>query len=203
MKKILVAVLVLNLSCSHQPQRQFQSHLQGQKCEEAMQSIPELKRSEKAKNSAAWMASSTAAYTYVGANYTAQILWDLGIGTVMVVALCWPVALAVAGGNGSHISCIPSPVPFKAVSAPSLGKKAIQKTQEMRCPNVEPLALSLEKVASCFENRNTDQDRKLAHTTLSNIENSKYFFSCVSPEVSRRISAKRVALEATSSTIEN
>jgi hypothetical protein len=195
MKKMLIAILIFNLGCSHQSQKQFQSHLHGFKCEEAMQSIPELKRSEKAKKSATWMAKSTAAYTYVGANYTAEVLWDVSVGTLMVVALCWPAVLAAASGSGTSIGCIPSPVPFQALSSPSLGRNAIQKTQEMRCPNVEPLALSLEKVAHCFESRNTQQDRKLAYKTLSNIENSKYFFSCVSPEVSQRISAQRVALE--------
>lgn len=204
MKKILTAILIFNLSCSHQPQRQFQSHLQGLKCEEAMKAIPELKRSEKAKNSAKWMAASTAAYTYVGANYTAEILWDVSVGTLMAVALCWPAVLAVASSSSSrNIGCMPSPVPFKSVASPSLGRNAIKKTQTLRCPNVEPLALSLEKVAHCFESRNTEQDRELAYKTLSNIENSKYFFSCVSPEVSQRISAQRVALEDTEKNLNN
>lgn len=162
-----------------------------------MASVPEFQRSDKAAKSAAWMANSTVAYTYVGLNYTAEVLWDVSVGTVAVVALCGPVILAATSSHThGNLQCIPVGMPIKKLVSPPLGRNAWEKTHDMRCPNVEPLVESLEKVARCFEKRNTELDRKLAIATLNNIENSKYFYACVSPSISDRIAAKRVELEA-------
>lgn len=200
MNKIVSLFLILCIGCSHAPKQEFDRRIQSLQCEEALQAVPELREAEQVKTNAEWAAKSTVAYSYVGLNYTAQVLWNVSVGALAVVVICAPVIMVVAssvsgkGNGGGYAQCLPIPISDK-IWVTGLGKQALHETRDLRCPNVEPLALSLEKVAGCFENRNTPEDRVRAVTTLSNIEDSRHFFSCISPETQKRIVEKHLELQ--------
>ncbi len=196
-------------SCAHAPHATFDSHLQALRCDQAFESVPQLQKIEKTQDSMEWMVKNTAAYSYVGLNYTAEVLWDVSVGVVGFVVLCLPLQVAatktgpgnnyplfLGGGNPPRISnCLPAPGGGAAYFSPPLGRKAYHQTKKFRCPNVTPLAESLEKVALCFEQRKSPEDTKKAMVTLENLAASEDFFSCVDEGVQRRILERHAALK--------
>lgn len=132
---------------------------------------------------------------------SAEVIWDLSVGTVAFVALCGPVLLAMASGNKGGPTyehqrnifpgCLPAPKDVKNLRAPPLGKRALKYTRDYRCPNVESLALSIEKIAGCYEARSREGDAHKAWSTLKSLEDSKHFYSCISPQTQQRIGSNR------------
>lgn len=192
-------------SCVHTPAKNFESQLKAGQCEKAFTAVPELQRIEKTQQTASWLMKNTVAYTYVGLNYTAEVLWDASVGTAGFIALCLPLPImAVMSDANNHrartplnfdqrvqpigLSCLPEPDGIRnVVLSPPLGRNALSATENFRCPDVTPLALSLEKVGECHEKRNEIGDRDKAFKTYEAIANSSDFFSCVNAETRERI----------------
>lgn len=197
-------------SCAHAPQKKFEARLEALQCEEAFQNVPELQKTEETKESATWMLKNSVAYTYVGINYTAEVLWDVSVGTVGFVVLCLPVpvlaGLANASlhsgppyidGRGPTVSgCLAPLGSTKRLMSPPLGRNARKDTEKFRCPDVTPLAISLEKVSRCYENRKAPEDLHKALLTLENISGSEDFFQCVEESVQTRILKRSTELKA-------
>jgi hypothetical protein len=200
-------VVIFHLVGCHHYQKEFDSQIHNTDCENALMVVPELQPAQYAVETALWATKNTLAYSYVGANYTAEVVWDVSVGTVGFVALCWPVfliypyaanrsnSMVFGSTNQGPVSCLPSPVSYNSVRSPPLGRNALEKTQEFRCPNVDGFAKSLEKVAQCFEKRNQPGDIQKAVRTLENIEKSKDFFKCLKVETQERITFYKQELQ--------
>lgn len=189
MKFVYYLPFLILANCSHS-QNSFEDKLIHSQCDEAFLNLPEVQPINKTVETTAWLAKNTAAYTYVGLNYTAEILWDASVGVMGVVVLCMPVMAATAyaaraGGNGYPVvGCLPQPDGYKGLFSPPLGRNAIKDTQDFRCPNVDGLAHSLEKVAVCYKQKG---DKDKARQTYNNIKKSKHFFSCLEPKYQQQI----------------
>lgn len=212
MKKYFTSFLCLLLiQCSHsQKQIEFDKSLSEMDCDLALQKTPGTSRSERIVDQSETLAKNILAYTYVAANYTAEVTWDVSAGVVLFTAFCLPEIIVMAAASKSsglsnqwsHAKCItPSKdIDFKTLRAPPLGRKSMQNTQKFRCPNLEGLANSLTQVASCYERKGDPSSLQKAITTLENIEQSKHFYSCLAPETQLGIIQKRQQLQETVAT---
>lgn len=183
---LLVIVFVVTQSCTH-TQKSFEEKVQADRCEEALESMPEHDPMVKLINTSEQAAGTVASYAFVGASYTAEVLWNVTGGTVMILAMCAPgmVASVMANGNGTvagHL-CFPGSVgSMSAFAAPPLGRQAKKSSKHLQCPNIEGLNQSMRAVASCYEARGTDEDLKKAKKTLQSIRNSSDFYECLSKD---------------------
>lgn len=202
MFKFFLILSLFLFKCAHNPHHEFNSLLEKKNCEDSFVHIPELQASQRVVKNADWAAKNTLAYTYIGLNYTAEVVWDVSVGAVGVIVLCAPfvalMAASSASGNPSGMigaPCFPPPEFSKILLSPPLGKKSFLATEALRCPNVEPLVLSLEKVAHCYEDRNGTNDAEKALKTMDSIIYSQHFFSCASLQTQKRIEEKQTLLK--------
>ena len=96
--------------------------------------------------------------------------------------MCAPVvAVAVASKSpvNGNLACIPAGKTGKALFAPPLGRKSLQKTQSWRCPDYEPLLSVLQKVIVCHQKKDTPDNLDKALQTLANLESSSSFYDCL------------------------
>jgi hypothetical protein len=184
MKKMFSLILLMAFTaCTHQREKaeleQTLAHLQ---CEAPLRKDPFQNFTEASAQNTEYFGKKALAYTYIAGNYTAEVLWDVSAGVVLFAALCVPVIAAqvAAKGNTSGTpGCIPAGKSTKALFAPPLGRRSVQKTQSWRCPNYEPLVETLQKVVTCYENKNTKENFHKALQTLDNLESSPSFYDCL------------------------
>ena len=124
-------------------------------------------------------------YAAIGSAYTIQLLWDVTATVGAVVILCSPTiaigfaAVASSGGSGPlQPVCFPGDI--AKVQAPMLGKNVSKQTEKWNCPDIDGISQSIRKVAQCYSNREDDQNRKKALTTLRSVEKSGSFYRCLS-----------------------
>lgn len=174
-------------ACSTPKQAQFGEELSAGRCEQAMGVIPEQTTGVRLVSETQRTAGMVSKYAFIGASYTAEVLWDVTSGAVMAVALCGPVVVAIAattsGPNTSQLTCLPGK--FDALAAPPLGRKAIKHSAKWDCPpSLSEISASLRRVALCFESRGGSDDLMHARQTLESIKDSKDFYRCM-PESER------------------
>lgn len=199
----LLAMIFLG-ACTHTP-RTFERHLQAKNCDEALNTVPENDPSIRLLKHAESSARTAISYGYIGANYSAEILWDTVAGGLTLVALCSPgilvsATLAAQSGNSQAVGspnkyCFPLSH-LNAVLAPPLGRKAIQSTAELRCPDLSSLIHSLRSVSACFEEREDRASLLQAERSLEVVQESSGFYSCFN-------STEKMALESDLARIRN
>lgn len=183
MRIILHILLAVSLVACSSAKKNFNQELASGRCDEAMKTLPERDPLVKLTDTTELAAGTVASYAFVGASYTAEVMWDIVGGTVMVVALCAPAiavqGLAVASTDADHsrISCLPGSI--SALGAPPLGRQALKASKPLRCPDLKSLSRSLRAVASCYNQKDKKADWLKAQQTLQALKNSEDFYSCL------------------------
>jgi hypothetical protein len=201
------------ISCSH-PREQFKTDLAKKNCDLASSHLPEEDPLALSAEYAKRIGGNIAAYTYTAGGYTAEVLWDITAGTIIVVAVAAPiVALGVlcsknncdvSGRNYMPVVPTSSNSPqkkksfnlFKVLEAPPLGRRAFRQTQELRCPNLKDVSKSLRQVASCYESNGDKQSLSKAIVSLENIEKSEVFFTCLPQEEREAVTTQKNKLQS-------
>lgn len=193
MRVYLMAFLVL-LSCSSK-EKQFNDHLSMGRCDDALIHLPQKDPMVKLANSTEQAAGTVLSYAFVGASYTAEVLWDVAGGTVMFVGLCGvPVALtAFSNGSGQGMLCFPGKM--DALGAPPLGRQAIRQSRPLRCPDLKSLSRSMRSVAACYESRGGAEDLAKAEKTLQSLQSAKDFVSCLPFEKHQLLNQQLTAVQ--------
>lgn len=198
MKYILAFSLALAGCVSKQKKAAFDEHLHLGRCDEALTNLPENDPLVKVARDSEHAGKAILSYAFVGASYTAEVLWDVTGGTVMFVALCGPMVLAGTAatyvGGDTRIGCIPGR--FDALEAPPLGRQAVASTRAMRCPEVAPLSRSLRAVASCYESRGGEENLRKAEAQLKAIRKSADFVSCLPADEYAQLAKQEAELNA-------
>jgi hypothetical protein len=208
------------LSCSH-PREQFQKDLATRNCDLASSHLPEKDPLSISAEYAKRIGGNIAAYTYTAGGYTAEVLWDVTAGTIIVVAVTAPVvALGVLcsknhcnsmSGNALPLLPASSNSPknkksrnlFEKLEAPPLGRRAFRQTQDLRCPNLKDVSQSLRQVASCYESNGDQQSLHKAIISLENVERSDVFFTCLPPEEQEAVTTQKKKLQSQLAIIES
>jgi hypothetical protein len=200
-KSLLVFLIFICSACAHESKK-FEDNLVHQKCDDASRGLPGSAPLERSADEMKYLTKNAAAYSYVGANYAAEVVWDVSTGTVAYVGICGiPTAGIVSTGSVEFFYLIPAACAAaewtrRQIQSGPLGRRALQATQAMRCPsNLTVINDSLQRVASCYENRGDQESLKKAATSLENIEKSKGFFSCLEPEDQMLVRSRREEIE--------
>jgi hypothetical protein len=194
--------------CSTAHEKTFSDKITEGRCDEALIELPERDPLVHLTSQTKQAADTVLSYTFVGASYTAEVLWDVAGGTVMVIALC-AVPLAVIGGmyaasNSSAtysntnsgpqpLICIPGKI--TALGAPPLGRQSLEATKEMRCPDLKSLSHSIRRVAACFETKGGKDDLEKAEKSLKALQNSQQFYQCLPLDEQQKISNQLVMIQ--------
>ena len=203
MMKVLIFIFLLLTACGHTESR-FEEKLLSQDCDEAAAHLPGSDPLGKTAKGVKYIGKNLAAYSYITASYTTEVLWDVAGGTVLFVGLCGPLIAVQAAGNFSvgavaHPSEVCLPIPWdkesRGIFAPPLGRQAIRQTKEFRCPDLSTVSASLQKVASCYESKGDRESLKKAVDSLENIEKSKDFFTCLEPSDQALVISRRETLQ--------
>lgn len=186
-------------SCGHK--QKFDQSLQHNNCETALIEVPENQNLYKVTRVSQQTMGYLVSYSFTGAAYTAQLVWDVTAGVMASIVLCTPsIALQVATKGVETQeneqarygpTCLPANI--KPLLAPQLGKQAYQSTEELRCPPLKGLSVSLRKVARCFADRKTDDDRVKAISILQSMKESVSFYQCLPGE---EVDSLRVELKS-------
>lgn len=213
MKKIIAwgfAVCLLGslMACSSS-RKKFDQELAGESCDQALKDLPHEQTGAKVTTQVQQLANNIAAYTYITAAYTTQILWNGTTGTVVLVGFCGPYVIGlVAAASTSHYwpsgpyrskedAYSPGPslkgdlplcnkdtvqAVYGAVKLPKIGKAAQKQGQEWMCPDLKTPNEAIRQVASCYEKRGDKESLEKAITTMKSVEFSPQFFGCLKPE---------------------
>lgn len=183
---VLLSVSLVRCGSSEKINQNFESKINQNNCEEALEAMPENQTGYHVVSKAKQISGTVLSYSATGAAYTVQVLWDVTATVGAVVVLCAPTValLYVANGHGTENIrdplCFPGDV--KAVQAPYLGKKTYESTENWDCPDVDSVSRSIRKVAQCYTARGGEENRKKALTSLHSVENSGSFYRCLSEE---------------------
>lgn len=134
-------------------------------------------------------------YLVTGLGYSTDVAVQFTSGVIAGVGLCSPLLALdmMATRNGNHLTSISGEcIGEVGVMAgdylnPKLGPAAYKKTKTWRCPNVDPIAFGLVKVADCYQDMG---QRGLARTQLQKITHSEVFQTCLSKGAMKKIEEK-------------
>jgi hypothetical protein len=178
-----ISILLSLTLVSCQTHKKFETDLSTGNCDEALTNIPENDSTVRFLSSTKSGAGDVLSYSVAGAGYATQAALTVVGGVVIMVALCAPqMAVAAAGGGGvmTTPTCFSANDIFSAgLKAPSLGKGAREKTKHWGCPNVIPLAESVQKVSACYLKKAGPENLKKAEGSLKALKNSDAFFECL------------------------
>ncbi|MES2855293.1 MAG: hypothetical protein V4692_05495 [Bdellovibrionota bacterium] len=189
---LIVTSIVFSTACSHQ-QKEFESEITAGRCEDALDRIPENDPMIKLANRTEQATGTIVSYAFAGMNYSAEVLWDVAGGTVMFVALCAPTIAALALHNGpvfGNANCFPGDI--GALGAPPLGRKSLEDTKHLRCPDLTGLSRSLRRVSTCYASRGGPVNLKKASDNLESLQRSSEFYSCL-PEAEQTLVKNELA----------
>jgi hypothetical protein len=178
---ILILFLVFNQSCSSKSKVDFDKNLQQTQCEEALETVPENQSIYKLNDKIEKTTGTVLSYSFTGAAYTAQVVWDVTVGVAAVTIMCAPtIALSMAAkGEAGKLNPYCLSGDLKPLLSPPLGKNTYKNTESWRCSEVTPVSQSIRKVARCFSNRGTKENFTKALNTLEAVANSGAFYSCL------------------------
>ncbi len=129
-------------------------------------------------------------YMVTGLGYSTDMILSFTSGVVAGVAICSPLILLDTVAEDIPIlsgECLGDVgVAVASATNPGLGKVASKGTERWRCPNVDPVAEGLIRVADCYKS-NGEMDR--AQEQLWRIENSAVFKQCLSPKLKDKVRA--------------
>ena len=181
---MLTLSLLFVLSCAHHRKPLKQG------CEAEFYKT-ELSQGEAIWQKVAETGSSGASYLITGLGYSTDVLVSFTGGVVGAVTVCSPL-LAVefyGGRSGNHSDAtgyclgeVGSAVVDKI--NPNLGPRARKSTEKWRCPNTDPIAEGLLKVATCYKEKG---EAGLAQEQLKKIKETYLFDACISEGVKEKI----------------
>jgi len=182
-KQILLSFTLFSflISCSSKlPSDEFKSHLQNQDCDQALFSVPENQKSYQITSVSKEAGGKLISYSFTGAAYAVQILWDSSVVIASAVVLCAPAIALSMSKNNSNLNiqggCFPGKV--SPLMAPKLGENAYDQTQNLRCPEVQDLSRSIRSVAQCYYQKGGIENLKKAISTLESVKSSN-FYQCL------------------------
>jgi hypothetical protein len=194
MKFVLPFVLLLAISCSTATQKIRDNQMVGGVCEQ------KFKETKLHKGQYIWQkvgetTTTGMSYLVTGLGYSTDFAVSFTSGVIAGVGLCSPIIAldALTSQNGTQISnvsgeCIGEVGVFAGEYLnPKLGPKAFQGTKSWRCPNVDPVAFGLVKVADCYQDMG---QRALARAQLQKITHSEVFRTCLSKDARKKIEEK-------------
>lgn len=207
----LTTFLILTfISACTQPYKKFDGHLAGGRCDRALKELPENDPMIKLTHKTEQAAGTLLSYSFVGASYTAEVLWDATGHTLVLIALCGPMLAAVVASNASSgssseqpgsMNCLPmGTVDGGVLSAPPLGRRALKSSKSLRCPKVDSIYDSLRKVSDCYESSGEIKDLAKALKNYEGLINSTDFFACLDPLRQRHATQKVKTLKGTLAT---
>lgn len=184
---ILIIALCAQLGCTTNRTKHFEAALDGGRCEEDLEYIPEDGGALRFIGKANQTAGTALSYAATGVGYTADVAVTVVGGSVILIALCSPLVLASASGVPVSYSetrhhanmCFPTP---SGLRLPAMGAAAYRTTAELRCPDLTSLSKSMRRVAACEERKNQIIAFERAKQTLITIEGNADFLTCVSSE---------------------
>lgn len=190
-RQAFALVLVVCLGCTHAQER-FQNDLNAHRCDDALNHIPDRDPLVRWQKNSQQAAGTVASYSYTGASYTAEVLWDITGGIVMFVGLCGPTLVAMnfsAGQGQPAMVCLPGK--FNALGSPPLGRRAFDHTRDLRCPDLEGLSHAVRDVSSCYEASGDKISLKKAIDNLENLKQSNDFYACL-PESEKTLVSQQI-----------
>ncbi|MBC7741983.1 MAG: hypothetical protein H7061_07295 [Bdellovibrionaceae bacterium] len=177
---ILLAITITSCSST----KDFDQHLDAQRCEQALEALPEKKNEFKLVSKVQEVSGTLLSYSATGAAYTVQVLWDTTVTFGAIVVLCAPtIAVLAAGKSSSNLLCFPGvnlDKGLEIVQAPKMGQNVLRNTENWNCPNVDSISRSIRKVAKCYANQGGEENQVRALKSLQSVEKSGSFYRCLS-----------------------
>lgn len=128
-----------------------------------------------------------------GLGYSTDMILSFTSGVVAGVAICSPLILLDTVADDIPLlsaECVGDVgVAVADATNPGLGKVVNKGTQRWRCPDVDPIAEGLIRVADCYQAKGESQK---SSEQLMRIESSKVFKQCLSPELKDKIKTLQV-----------
>lgn len=185
--KILFSMVFL-VACATSD-KNFNSSLENQRCESALEKIPEEQFGLKLASKTQKVIGTVFSYTATAGGYAAQIVLDTSKSTGFFLG-CTLVALPFGEYGGREIanSCIKSA--FKDYKTFTVGQDTYKKTSGFRCSNLNGLSNSILKVTDCYMSRNSKEGNQVALKYLKSIEQSDEFYNCLPEHVRNLVSSK-------------
>lgn len=197
MKSFLVIFLLI-ASCSHK-NADFKKRIQDKKCELAVLTIPEFKRT-KIKPDLEKYPRATGGYVLRNSNHGVDLTYFVLEGIALPVVACKPVILL---GKEQPLDMPAQERCYTKVHDLSrvfgrygadlnLGVQIYEKSESWKCPDFTRSVMQLEEVSSCYERRG-DVDK--ARDQLLSIIDPRSFGGCLPKYVEREVSDKLINLE--------
>lgn len=182
LKNFFLVSLSLNLAACRSEQK-FEQKILENKCEDALEDLPENQTGYKLISKTQELSGLVLSYSATGAAYTVQVLWDVTATVGSVTILCAPtIAVVAASKENGHENIQPYCFTgdIKKIQAPYLGKETYKNTESWRCPDVDTISRSIRKVAHCYLERDGQDNRNKALSSLKSVEKSGTFYQCLS-----------------------
>jgi len=192
MLRIVLVLSLLLTSCTTARSKKFASALDGGRCEEALENIPEHGEDLKFSGSVRRATGTVLSYVAAGAGYTADVALNIGTGVLLGTAICAPILLATRSTNVDLAGCYPAEF-FNLVDA-DIGGRTFQSTESWRCPDLTALSQSVRKVARCHAGQGVE-GAKNALTTLSSIKSNAQFMNCITAKEKAAVLAEYSSYE--------
>jgi hypothetical protein len=148
-----------------------------------MEEIPHNNKINKLISKTETNVGKVISYSVIGGALVVDVLWDVGVGTVAVVAMCSPgiVLSAAVGGGMVPIPCVPV---GNGIGAAHVSDKARTATARYSCPNIDEISQNIRKVAACYADMKKDKPQAI--NILYSLKKQDGFFNCLSRAESDR-----------------
>ncbi|OFZ28383.1 MAG: hypothetical protein A2622_04595 [Bdellovibrionales bacterium RIFCSPHIGHO2_01_FULL_40_29] len=187
--RLKILFLTIFLVACATADKNFNSSLENQRCESALEKIPEEQFGLKLASKTQKVVGTVFSYTATAGGYAAQIVLDTSKSTGFFLG-CTLVALPFGEYVGREIanSCLKSA--FKDYKTFTIGQDTYKKTSGFRCSNLNGLSDSILKVSDCYMSRNSKEGNQVALKYLKSIEQSDEFYNCLSENARNLVSSK-------------
>lgn len=186
--KTLILIMCLS-ACTTPDNKEFNSSLYNQKCESALEKIPEEQFGLKLASKTQKVAGTVFSYTATAGGYVTQIVLDTSKSTGFFLG-CTLIALPFGEYIGGNIldNCLKNA--FKDYKTFTMGQDTYKKTSGFRCSNLNGLSNSILKVSDCYIDRKSEEGNQIALKYLKSIEQSDEFYYCLPEAIQNQISTK-------------
>ena len=189
----ILFLLVFLVACATSD-KNFNTSLENQRCESALEKIPEEQFGLKLASKTQKVVGTVFSYTATAGGYAVQIFLDTSKSTGFVLG-CTLIGLPFGQYAGGEIASRCMKDAFKGYKTFTFGQDTYKKTSGFRCSNLNGLSTSILKVSDCYAGRNTKEANDVALKYLKSIEQSEEFYNCLSEPVQNLVSKKIQQIE--------
>lgn len=204
MKNIFIITLLLTVhlfGCATSNVK-FGSSLVSQKCESALEAIPEEQIGLKLASKTQKVVGTAFSYVATAGGYTAQIVLDTSRATGFFLG-CTLISLPFGQYVGGEISRSCLNGAFKDYKTFTIGQDTYKKTSGFRCSNLNGLSDSILKVSECYIGKKSELGNQVALKYLKSIKQSDEFYDCLPEQTQALILSKIKNIEKMQLSIES